>query len=113
METQQKAFVAETNQTEDKKAENKVMEDLGNLSINKDDNRPQHQGKSQANKKCYNCGESNHFAKDCPNASEKTNAKKCYNCNREGHISRDCPDASNRSSNNNYRRGGGDNRGYI
>lgn len=35
---------------------------------------------------CDNCGERNHYAKDCQ-ASSIT----CYNCNKHGHIARDCP----------------------
>jgi hypothetical protein len=35
---------------------------------------------------CDNCGERNHFAKDCQ-ASSIT----CYNCTKHGHIARDCP----------------------
>lgn len=43
---------------------------------------------------CYNCNETGHVKKDCPNVKSKSQASSviCYNCNKTGHIKRDCPD---------------------
>ena len=37
---------------------------------------------------CYGCGQSDHFAKECP---QRSNTYQCYGCQETGHFIRDCP----------------------
>ena len=36
-------------------------------------------------RKCYNCNDPNHMARDCPHI------KRCYHCNASAHLARNCP----------------------
>lgn len=42
---------------------------------------------SKLTKKCYNCGDSSHLGKDCPDKSKGT---KCYQCGDFGHVAAKC-----------------------
>ncbi|XP_024892049.1 uncharacterized protein K02A2.6-like, partial [Temnothorax curvispinosus] len=41
-----------------------------------------------AGKRCFNCGDTKHLGKECPN---KAKGSKCYSCGEFGHIAAKCP----------------------
>ncbi|GMF45583.1 unnamed protein product [Phytophthora fragariaefolia] len=45
---------------------------------------------------CYQCGQSGHWATQCPNGA------KCFACNQTGHYARACPDAEAKAHNDAY-----------
>lgn len=50
--------------------------------------KPRRNKKSNAGKRCFNCGKNGHLSADCTVAAGNT---ACYNCGGEGHKSAECP----------------------
>jgi len=59
-------------------------------------------GERRMSEKCYECGESGHFARHCPNSTRGdegenggyrggARGKSCYNCGVVGHQAKECP----------------------
>lgn len=44
---------------------------------------------SDSPRKCFNCGNSGHIARECPDPQREVT---CFKCKKGGHISRNCPD---------------------
>ena len=42
------------------------------------------------NLKCFKCGQSGHFKKDCKYNDDSRNVKRCYVCNKKGHLKSEC-----------------------
>ncbi|EDO27708.1 predicted protein, partial [Nematostella vectensis] len=49
------------------------------------------QGGGGGSRTCHKCNEEGHFARECPNADSGGN--KCFKCNESGHFARECPNS--------------------
>lgn len=46
---------------------------------------------SDSPRKCYNCGNTGHISRECPEPKREVT---CFKCKKSGHISRNCPDGT-------------------
>ena len=50
-------------------------------------------GSGSRDQRCYSCGGTGHFRRECPTRSSRMqDSRCCFNCKKPGHIQRNCPD---------------------
>lgn len=69
------------------------MDTSGNDYSNGYDNRS-HESSRGYGAECYNCHQTGHIARACPEAPKRVMSGACHKCGKEGHWARDCPDAA-------------------
>jgi len=70
---------------------NKAKQQQQQTTAKKKSTNNLNQTSTATTERCFNCGDSKHLGKDCPN---KVKGVKCYSCNEFGHIAAKCPKRS-------------------
>lgn len=55
--------------------------------------------------RCFNCSQTGHVKRDCPNQSNTDRSRRCFACGQLGHIARDCQVRLTRNDNGVVARG--------
>lgn len=78
------------------KRRNELPRRVDKKSSREDTKKMSNNQKSREQTRCFNCGESGHYSRNC---DKKSLGKKCFICNKFGHEARNCSEKRGNSSN--------------